>query len=215
MASHLPALRCRFRVKRERHFQLESSNAARADLAHHGHQAVRVDRTKTIWDDGHARESHLGAVDGSEQMMMALGRVSRETIIGIAVTSLALAAMAVDHLIGDDPGLEDPPAFLIAAAVLLGAAILVFGRYIPSMKKASSERVARSALIFGLVAVPSIATSALGLPFVVAGGAIALGMLARSGGEGRRATAAIALGTAVLLFVTGYYVEQASNKLFG
>jgi hypothetical protein len=27
--------------------------------------------------------------------------------------------MAVDHLLGDDPGLEDPPTFLISAAIIL------------------------------------------------------------------------------------------------
>jgi hypothetical protein len=36
-----------------------------------------------------------------------------------AVVALGLAAMAVDHLLGDDPGLEDPPMFLISAAVIL------------------------------------------------------------------------------------------------
>jgi hypothetical protein len=38
-------------------------------------------------------------------------RPSRETLVGVAATALAVAAMAVDHLLGDDPGLEDPPAF--------------------------------------------------------------------------------------------------------
>lgn len=32
---------------------------------------------------------------------------------------LGLAAMAVDHLLGDDPALEDPPTFLISAAIIL------------------------------------------------------------------------------------------------
>jgi hypothetical protein len=34
--------------------------------------------------------------------------VSRETAIGIAATVVALVAMVFDHLLGDDPGLEDP-----------------------------------------------------------------------------------------------------------
>jgi hypothetical protein len=52
--------------------------------------------------------------------------VSRETWIGIAVTVLALVAMAVDHLMGDDRGLEDPPTFLVASGLSLAlAAFLV------------------------------------------------------------------------------------------
>ena len=39
-------------------------------------------------------------------------------LVGARV-ALGIAAMAVDHLLGDDPGLEDPPAFLISAAVIL------------------------------------------------------------------------------------------------
>ena len=35
--------------------------------------------------------------------------------------------MAVDHLLGDDPGLEDPPTFLISAAIILVIATLLFG----------------------------------------------------------------------------------------
>lgn len=147
----------------------------------------------------------------------AAARISHESIIGIVVTTLALAAMAVDHLIGDDPGLEDPPAFLISAAVSVIAALLLFGRLIGRIKAApkASERAAKWGLILGLLAVPSIATSALGLPFIVAGGAIALGTFARSRGARGRATVAIVLGTIVLLFISGYYGEQAVSKLFG
>ena len=33
--------------------------------------------------------------------------------VGLCVTLVAIAAMAVDHLLGDDPGLEDPVTFAI------------------------------------------------------------------------------------------------------
>ena len=52
---------------------------------------------------------------------------SRENVIGAAVTALALVAMVFDHLLGDDPGLEDPVAFLVSAAFVLFTAGIVFG----------------------------------------------------------------------------------------
>jgi hypothetical protein len=52
--------------------------------------------------------------------------------------------MAVDHLVGDDPGLEDPPAFLISAALVQVIAVLPFGRVVPRARDpvvpASSSR---------------------------------------------------------------------------
>ena len=51
-------------------------------------------------------------------------------LAGTGVT-LGLAAMAVDHLLGDDPGLEDPPTFLVSAAVILVIAALLFGLIVP------------------------------------------------------------------------------------
>lgn len=153
----------------------------------------------------------------SRRWILTRGPVARETFIAAIVTSLALTAMAVDHLLGDDPGLEDPPAFLIAAAVSLIAAGLLFGRYLPRVKSSAqpSERAARPSLIFGLLAVPSVATSAAGLTFIVGGGAIAFGLLAREGSHRRRGTAAMVAGTVIVLFITGYYGGQAIDKLFG
>lgn len=43
-----------------------------------------------------------------------------------AGVGLGLAGMAVDHLLGDDPGLEDPPAFLISASLILVVTTLLF-----------------------------------------------------------------------------------------
>src|SRR5688572_22050562 len=85
----------------------------------------------------------------------------RETRIAISVTLLATAAMAVDHLLGDDPGLEDPPMFVIACAVTVGLALLVFGRIVPRARVAGRE--GRDGLILSIVAVvPGIATLWLG-----------------------------------------------------
>ena len=41
--------------------------------------------------------------------------------------ALGIAAMAVDHLLGDDPGLEDPPTFAASAAIVVVVAAVLFG----------------------------------------------------------------------------------------
>ena len=135
----------------------------------------------------------------------------RETRIAISVTLLAVAAMAVDHLLGDDPGLEDPPMFAISCAVTVGLAALVFGRIVPWAKTAGRE--GRDGLILGIVAVvPGIATLWLGPPFVLAGGALALGLSAWRAHD-RRGAAAIALALLMLGFATIAYTVQLVDKL--
>jgi hypothetical protein len=77
----------------------------------------------------------------------------RRTLTGIewalAGTGVALgvAATAVDHLLGDDPGLEDPPTFLISTAIVLVIAVMLFGWLVP---RAGDSR--RASLIVALVA---------------------------------------------------------------
>jgi hypothetical protein len=74
---------------------------------------------------------------------------SQEAGIGVGATALSTFAMGVDHLMGDDPGLEDPPMFLIASGLSLGLAALVFGRIIPRANAAAApaERAAGDGLI--------------------------------------------------------------------
>lgn len=136
--------------------------------------------------------------------------------IAAGVTILALLAMAVDHLMGDDPGLEDPPTFLISAGLILGLAALVFGVVIPRAKAATApaKRAARDGLILSVLAVvPGIAALWLGLPFILAGGGVALGLFARRQEPSGLAGAAIVIGTLMLLFGTGAYLMQALDKL--
>jgi hypothetical protein len=138
-------------------------------------------------------------------------RRPREARIAIAATSLAIAAMAVDHLIGDDPGLEDPPMFAIACAVTLGLAVLVFKRIVPRAKAA--DRAGRDGLILSIVAiVPGIATLWLGPPFVLAGGGLVLGLCAW-GARDRRGAAAIVLAVLMLGFASIGYSLQLADKL--
>jgi hypothetical protein len=121
--------------------------------------------------------------------------------VGIA---LGLAAMAVDHLLGDDPGLEDPPAFAISALIVLAVAGLLFGRVVP---RARDPR--RAGFIVALLGVASLPLIWLGVPFAVAPAAIALGRK----GDGRLSTAAVAIGVVVLLLVTAAYTYDAVDKL--
>jgi hypothetical protein len=138
--------------------------------------------------------------------------ISRETAIGVAVSALALGAMAIDHLVGteDEPGeeagLADPPAFLISAALSLALAAFLFGVVARRARRDDPERAARKAIICAGLAIPAMALLFLGLPFPLAGAAIALGLLGLEGSRRRIATAAIAIGALALALATGAYV---------
>jgi uncharacterized membrane protein YidH (DUF202 family) len=109
--------------------------------------------------------------------------ISRETAIGIAVTAIALVAMVFDHLLGDDPGLEDPIAFVVAAVLTIACAIIVFGIVVPRTKRNArpADRAATRGGVLAVVSVLSIALIWLGVTFPIAGGSLALGLLGREG----------------------------------
>ncbi len=143
--------------------------------------------------------------------------LSRESWIGIAVTALALGAMAVDHLMGDDPPiLEDPLTFAISSILCAALAVLVFARLVPRVKAApdAGERAAKWALALSALAVvggPLLFW--LGLPFVLAGGGLALGLLGRGSDRRRLALAAVAVGSFVIAFGAVGYAIQFVDKL--
>jgi hypothetical protein len=149
--------------------------------------------------------SVTGASAGGE------GAAPRRTLSGIdlavaaAGVGLGLAAMAVDHMLGDDPGLEDPPAFAISALIVLALTGLLFGRVVP---RARDPR--RTGFVVALLGVASLPLIWLGVPFAVAPAAVALGKR----GQGRLSAAAVAVGVAVLLLVTAAYAYDAVGKLF-
>jgi hypothetical protein len=119
---------------------------------------------------------------------------SRRTIaIGVGVTALALVAMVFDHLLGDDPGLEDPIAFVVAAALTLLTTAIVFGVVVPRAS-GDARTAAKRGFILGLISVVGIVLIWLGVTFVLAGGAIALGLAGMRGDRGRLAITAILLG---------------------
>ena len=142
-----------------------------------------------------------------------MGRISRETKIGLGVSALTVGAMAIDHLIGtedepgDDPGLADPAAFLISVAISLILAALLFGVVVRrAARDENPDRAARKAIVCALLAVPAMALLFLGLPFPLAGAAIALGLIGREGARSRIAAAAVAVGALVIALGTGAYV---------
>jgi hypothetical protein len=141
-----------------------------------------------------------------------MGRISRETGIGVAVSALAVGAMAIDHLIGtesepdDDPGLADPATFLISVALSLTLAALLFGVVVRRGARDDPDRAARKAIACSLLAVPAIALLFLGLPFPLAGAGIALGLLGREGSRRRLATAAVGISALVIALGAGAYI---------
>jgi uncharacterized membrane protein YdcZ (DUF606 family) len=143
-------------------------------------------------------------------------RIPRSETIGLAVTGLAIAAMAIDHLLEGGGGFDaDPAGFLVASGLSLALAWYLFGRVVPraAADAVPEVRAARDALRCAIVTVLSLPAMWLGVPFVLAGAGIALGLFGRRGEDRRRAVAAIVIGALVLLAGTADYVEQAITKL--
>jgi hypothetical protein len=123
--------------------------------------------------------------------------------------------MVVDHLLEEGGGLTaDPPGFAIFTAVALVGAAVVFGVAVPRLRAGSPERAAKGAFVCSLLAVMALVFALwLGLPFVLGGGAVAVGLFALDGERRRLATAAIAIGALVVLLGTAGYVAVAVDKL--
>jgi hypothetical protein len=141
--------------------------------------------------------------------------VSRETLIGLAAITLAVVTMTFDHLIGSDPGLEDPVAFVITVSLSLALWGVLFGRVIPRTKTATNpgETAATRGLVCSLLALfPGVPTMFVGLPFVLSAGAIALGLLGRDSSKSGRARAAIVIGSLVLALALWYLGLTAWSK---
>jgi hypothetical protein len=146
-------------------------------------------------------------------LIETVARLSRETWIGLAATALAVATMAVDHLLGTDrgegdEGVVDPGAFVLTAGLSLVAALIVFGRIVPRARE-EPLRATRGALICSLLAVATLPLAFLGFPVVLGGGAVALGLIARRGEHRHVGAIAIALGAAVVLLGSVVYTVTA------
>jgi hypothetical protein len=134
--------------------------------------------------------------------------VSTQGAIGIFAGAIAVAALVVDHLIHGDIA-----AFLATSAIALAVTVLIFGRVIPRTKAGSAPAVlaAKRAMLCSGLAVLSIPTLFVGLPFVLGSAGIALGLLGRDGDRRRLAITAIALGALVVLFGLGVFVVQGDS----
>ena len=121
----------------------------------------------------------------------------RDTAIGVVVTVAAVVAMWFDHMRGDDPGYEDPPAFFISTGICLLLAAVLFGSVVPRGRP-DPDRAAKRGAVTGVVSVLSVATVFLGIPWIVGGAAIALGLTGLDGARRRLAWVAVALGVLTL-----------------
>ena len=144
---------------------------------------------------------------------------SRVSWIALAALGVALAAMAVDHLLGTEPdagesGLADPATFAVSAVLTLAAAGFLFGWLVPRVLNKGEERVASVGLVCSIVSVvPGIAFLWLGFPYACAGAGVQLGRYGRRGARAGRALAAVVLGTAVLLLGSAFVIFEVVSLI--
>jgi hypothetical protein len=134
-------------------------------------------------------------------------------VLSLLVVSLT---MAIDHLFGNESGGTDddqfpvdPAMFAISVALSLVVAVVLFAWLVPRERAASRERAARSGLICSVLSVvPGITLVWVGVPFVVAGAGVALGLEGRAGPRRTEATAAVIIGAlALTLGTVGYLLD--------
>ena len=127
-------------------------------------------------------------------------------VVGLGVIALVTALMAWDHLWGNERGNTDsfpvdPGAFVVAMAISLVCAGLVFLVLVPRTRLDLRRAPKRALWLSGLAVPLTLVAGWLGFPLIIAGGGIALGLLAPSTPtRSRAALAAIAVGLLVLVF---------------
>ena len=136
---------------------------------------------------------------------MAKPNLRRVRWIGAAAFSVAVVAMAIDHLIGtegdEESGLADPATFGVSVALCGLLAVVLFAWLAPRAISRGPSRAATTGLICAVLSVvPGIALLWLGLPFVSAGAAVALGM---EGSRDRRWQGAAATAIGLMVVVLG------------
>jgi hypothetical protein len=108
--------------------------------------------------------------------------VNKETAIAVAVSVVAVATMAIDHLIGtsdpNEPGFEDPGAFVLSVALALALVVLLFGRVVRRAVRDEPEESTLKAVAFSLLAVLTLPLLFLAVlfPFAVVVGAFVLAL---------------------------------------
>jgi hypothetical protein len=141
-----------------------------------------------------------------------MARISRETLIAVAVSGEALLAMAVDHLIGTEPDeggeentFAEPGVFVGTAVGALIVTLLLF-RYI--VRRTDPDRAGTQAITCGLLAILALPLLFLAVPFPLAGAGLALGLIGREGRRRGLATAGTAIGAVVLGLAGGAYAFE-------
>jgi hypothetical protein len=130
-----------------------------------------------------------------------------ERLVGAVALVVSAGAMAVDHLIGtersdDETGPVDPAMFGISIALSLATGAVLFAWLVPRERTRGPDRAARSGLLCSILSVvPGVALLWVGVPFVVAGAGVALGLDGRRGT--RRLEAMVAVGIGTFLLVAG------------
>jgi hypothetical protein len=141
-----------------------------------------------------------------------MARLSRETLIALAVSGEALLAMAVDHLIGTEPDeggeestFAEPGVFVGTSAGALIVTLLLF-RYV--VGQTDPDRAGRQAFMSSLLAILALPLLFLAVPFPLAGAGVALGLIGREGRRRGLATAGAAIGALVLVLAGGAYAFE-------
>jgi hypothetical protein len=129
-------------------------------------------------------------------------RLSWSTAGAIGATALAIVAMFFDHMLDvEEPFPADAPAFAISVGLILVLAVIVFGVVVrrTMASPARADLAGKRGLVCSILSVLALPGIWLGLPFVLAGGGITLGVLGRNGSRRRMGIAAIAIGALVLV----------------
>ena len=118
--------------------------------------------------------------------------------------------MAIDHLVGteqdpnEESGLADPGAFVLSVVLSL---VLMAVLFLVVVRRATTpDDAAKRGALCSALAIPAVVLAFLGLPFPLAAAGIALGLRGRMGKRRRLATAAIALGSLIVVALSIGYV---------
>jgi hypothetical protein len=141
-------------------------------------------------------------------------RRNQTLVVGAISLLVVVLTMAIDHLFGNESGDQDddqfpvdPAMFAISVGLSLVLAVVLLGWLVPRQRSAGPERAARSGLICSVLSVvPGITLVWVGVPFVVAGAGVALGLEGRAGSRRREATAAVVIGALALTLGTAGYL---------
>ena len=137
------------------------------------------------------------------------------SLVGLVAVLVAVGAMAIDHLVGtsrsdEDGGLADPGTFAISVVLSLAAAAVLFGWFVPRERYRGPERAARSGLVCSVLSVvPGVALIWLGIPFIVAGAGLALGLEGRFGTRRVEGSVAVTIGALALVLGAVAYLIAA------